>query len=161
MRSRIVKNIMADVPEVDYDLKIKQKLNDLAYDEAPAEIKAMRGTPLWGYVRVGEIYVRSEGYFHVAAYASSGRGEISLGHPWYDALSSAGLIGARLRQRDQRAKMCSDLTAMMSASRTVADLRKSCPPELLKYMPEADGNQVQNLPAKAIVDSLKKMGMQP
>lgn len=165
LRREIITKIMAQVPMIDYQAKIKEFLNETARSLAPPEIMAHHGTPLWQYVSMARVYINDDGYFWVRPLPDGGNDDrLRSNHPdptWRalaEAYRDSGLLGASEKRRKARRDMSDKLMQVMTSTTTVKGLRNVLAPDLHQFVP-VDVEITARLPVPAVVAELKAMGM--
>lgn len=152
MRLSFVAAVMADVPKIDYEERIRDAVNKAHNAALPGAVKKMLNDPEHsGYVRIGHATLNGHDGLPSGHYLS-----FNLPAPsdeWLDklAVSVAEPITKEWCEQEFR------LSGLRKKLRTVAD---SCStttklaeafPEFARYLPQTDAEATRNLPALANV----------
>lgn len=161
IKEKILEAILDDLPEVDYEEKIRKVLLKLAVAKLPSLAKTLwNDASTRGLLRTESIYIYSDQSRH---HWSTRLGSATLpgyntdieelaNHPEVRKLADEATA-----QRDRRTKLTVDLKAMFDARMTAKDFVDRFPP-FESYLPAAEA-LIVNLPATtAVVDSLREAG---
>lgn len=160
-RNAIRRAILADVPKVDYDEKIRSRALKLAVCELPAAAKRIWDDPeARGLLKIESCYFGYDNNRRQYAASASLPGFVSQHEAILEDEEIVGFVAASNTQADLRAKLNSELQNNLATVNTHEAFAERWP-ELVKYLPDGSEAKVANLPATTqLLDDLKAAGLE-
>lgn len=160
-RNTLRRAILADVPKVDYEEKIRARALKLAVFELPAAAKRIWEDPATrGLLKTNSCYFGYDNHRRQYAASVSLPGFVESHKAILEDEEIIGLVAASNTQADLRAKLDAELRNNLVSVNT-HDAFAERWPELVKYLPDGSEAKVANLPATTqLLDDLKAAGLE-
>lgn len=159
MRNTFIAKVMEDVPQVDYEQKIRDAVNKAAFAALPKQVKALYDNPeTRGYVNIANdnLYRSDRNVPRSVSFSLPARNDKEL-EKIVRAASDA-LLDQWIEQEKQRRSLKEKLRAVAFHCTTLKQLADAFP-EFARYLPKDELDATRNLPALAnVVSDFVKAG---
>lgn len=154
LRGRLLSDIMADLPRVDYEEELRVFLQKDALDKLPVELRnAIALNPeVVDYLYDGYVY----------PFRCVGLGGVRVANAKYKPDVSEGSGAKRIhdlheKQRDQRHKLQTQIEGVLEQCKTTQEFVKVFP-QFEGYIPKTEVAVITNLPATQVVEEMIAAG---
>lgn len=159
MRNAFIAKVMEDVPQVDYEQKIRDTVNKAALAALPRQVKALYDNPdTREYVNTASahVYRSDQSIPRSMSFRLPARNDKDLER--IVRATSGALVDKWIEQENQRRSLREKLRAVAFHCTTLKQLADSFP-EFARYLPKDELDATRNLPALAnVVSDFVKAG---